>query len=91
MGIPTLTSFTPEFEVFLPDHPFVIVNPETLPDKLEQVITDGEIRRRKGIEGRRFVEKYHAAEKVVKGIYAIYRELGWVDESGSLLSGRDRT
>lgn len=85
MGIPTLTSFTPDFEVFLKDHPFVVVNPDNLPQKLEQVIVDRDLRRRKGIEGRRFVEKYHAAEAVVRSIYAIYRELGWVDDTGGFL------
>jgi hypothetical protein len=83
MGIPTLTSFTPEFEAFLPDHPFIIVNPESLPERLEQVILDRDLRRRKAAEGRQFVEKYHGAEKVVRSIYAIYRELGWVDEAGN--------
>jgi hypothetical protein len=85
MGIPTLTSFTPDFEAFLKDHPFVVVNPDNLPQKLEQVIADGALRRRKGIDGRRFVEKYHAAEAVVKSIYAMYRELGWVDERGDFI------
>jgi hypothetical protein len=83
MGIPTLTSFTPEFEAFLPDHPFVLVDPETLPERLEQVIQDGDLRRRKAAEGRQFVEKYHDAEQVVRSVYAIYKELGWVDESGN--------
>ncbi|HVP57703.1 MAG TPA: glycosyltransferase [bacterium] len=83
MGIPTLTSFTPEFEAFLPDHPFIIVNPENLGAKLEQVILDRDLRRRKAQEGRQFVEKYHQAEKVVRSIYAIYKELGWMDDAGN--------
>jgi hypothetical protein len=86
MGIPTLTSFTPEFEAFLSDHPFIVVTPSNLPEKLEQVILDRELRRRKAVEGRGFVEKYHSAERVVKSIYAIYRELGWLDEQGGFVS-----
>lgn len=85
MGIPTLTSFTPDFEAFLKDHPFVVVNAENLPVKLEQMILDPNLRRRKGVEGRRFVEKYHAAEAVVRSIYAMYRELGWVDDKGDFV------
>ena len=88
MGIPTLTSFTPEFEAFLSDHPFVTVNADTLPEKLERLIRDPELRRRKAIQGRRFVEKYHDANKVIQSIYAMYRELGWVDDEGNLISGR---
>jgi hypothetical protein len=90
MGIPTLTSFTPEFEKYLPDHPFISVNATTLPERLEQVIKDGELRSRKRVEGRRFVEKYHEAEKVVLSIYAMYRELGWVDEDGDMVPTRTR-
>jgi hypothetical protein len=90
MGIPTLTSFTPEFEAFLPDHPFITVNPETLAEKLELVIKDAELRRRKAADGRRFVEKYHDVRKVLEGIYAMYRELGWVNEDGNPTSGRDK-
>ena len=87
MGIPTLTSFTPEFEAFLPDHPFIVVNAESLPEKLETVILDRDLRSRKGAEGRRFVENYHSAEKVVRSIYALYRELGWVDDEGNFVPG----
>jgi glycosyltransferase involved in cell wall biosynthesis len=91
MGIPTLTSFTPEFEAYLSDHPFITVNAATLPERLEQVIKDGRLRREKGMEGRRFVEKYHDAEKVTRSIYAMYRELGWLDENGNMAEDRDRT
>jgi hypothetical protein len=83
MGIPTLTSFTPEFEAFLPDHPFITVTAADLPARLEEVILNPELRKRKGAEGRRFVEQYHDPEKIVRSIYAIYRELGWVDEEGN--------
>jgi hypothetical protein len=85
MGIPTLTSFTPDFEAFLTDHPFVVVTGDSLPEKLEQVILDRDLRRRKGTEGRRFVEKYHDPENVVASIYDMYRELGWVDDDGNFV------
>ncbi|MFZ1946337.1 MAG: glycosyltransferase, partial [bacterium] len=88
MGIPTLTSFTPDFEAFLSDHPFVVADADSLPQKLEQVILDRDLRRRKALEGRRFVEKYHDAEAVVKGVYDIYRELGWVDQRGDFVPAR---
>lgn len=87
MGIPTLTSFTSEFSSFLADHPFIVVGHDDLGEKLEQVILDGDLRRRKGREGREFVEKYHEAGKVVKSIYAMYAELGWVDDKGNLVRG----
>jgi len=85
MGIPTLTSFTPEFEAFLPDHPFVVVNPDNLATRLEEVILNRGLRREKGRQGRAFVEKYHDAAKVTQTIYAMYREMGWVDERGDFV------
>jgi len=89
MGIPTLTSFTPEFAAFLTDNPFIVVTAEDLPQKLEEVILNGELRRRKAAEGRRFVERHHDAETVTRGIYEIYRELGWVDERGDFVPARE--
>ena len=85
MGIPTLTSFTTEFEAFLTDHPFVVVNPDTLAPRLEEVILNHDLRREKGAQGRAFVEKYHDAARVTQSIYALYRELGWVDDEGNLV------
>lgn len=87
MGIPTLTSFTPDFEAFLDDHPFVVVNPDNLAARLEDVILNQGLRREKGRQGRAFVEKYHDAATVTRSIYALYRELGWVDDEGNLVKG----
>jgi hypothetical protein len=89
MGIPTLTSFTPEFEAFLSDHPFVLVNPESLSARLEEVILHAGLRREKGRQGRAFVEKYHDAGRVTRSIYAMYRELGWTDDEGNLAEGKN--
>ena len=83
MGIPTVTEFTPEFAAFLPDHPFVLLDKDTLESKLEMLISDRDLRRRKGSEGRKFVEQHHRAETVVKSIYAMYREMGWIDDRGN--------
>jgi glycosyltransferase involved in cell wall biosynthesis len=88
MGIPTLTSFTPDFDAFLTGHPFVVVNPDTLAASLEEVILDGDLRREKGRQGRAFVEKYHDAAGVTQSIYAMYRDLGWVDDEGNLVGGK---
>lgn len=85
LGIPTITSFTPEYEAFLPDHPFIVATGETLAQRLDEVIRDASLRRHKGTEGRRFVEKYHNPETIVRSIYAMYKELGWVDEEGDFI------
>lgn len=88
MGMVTLTSFTPDFEAFLPDHPFVVVNTDNLAARLEEVILDRDLRREKGKQGRAFALKYHDAAKVTRSIYAMYQELGWVDEDGDFLRNK---
>jgi glycosyltransferase involved in cell wall biosynthesis len=88
MGIPTLTSFTPDFEAFLTDHPFIVVGPDTLRSGLEGLIRNRDLRLRKGREGRAFVEKYHDAAKVTQSMYDLYREMGWIDADGNLIAGK---
>jgi glycosyltransferase involved in cell wall biosynthesis len=79
MGIPTCTNLTREYEAFIPDHPFICVNAENLKDKLEHLISDPEYRKSKGLEGRAWVERVHDAKKVVRELYHMYHELGWME------------
>ncbi|UCE18756.1 MAG: glycosyltransferase [Gemmatimonadota bacterium] len=78
MGIPTCTNLTTEYETFLSDHPFINVDATNLKEKLEYLIKHEEFRRRKGHEGRVWVERVHAAKSVVQKLYEIYQELGWM-------------
>jgi len=47
LGIPVCTSMVPEMEKFMPDHPFIAVNPETLEEKLIELIEDEKLRQEK--------------------------------------------
>ncbi len=71
MGIPTCTSLLPDYESYLPDHPFINVNEDNLREKLIELIEDEGYRRQKGWEGRRWVEKYHDSRKVVERIHEL--------------------
>jgi glycosyltransferase involved in cell wall biosynthesis len=64
MGLPTVTEFTPEYEAFLPEHPFVLANQETLHDVLLKLIDNQEYRRAMGAAGRPWVEATHGYEAV---------------------------
>ena len=64
MGIPTCTNLTPEYEAFIPDHPFINVDSTNLREKLEYLISHPEYREQKGIEGRSWVEQVHEAKKL---------------------------
>ncbi|MFP4522259.1 MAG: glycosyltransferase [Fibrobacterota bacterium] len=76
MGIPTCTLMNQKYEEFIPDHPFINVNPENLYEKIGDVIKDKTLRDEKKVSGIRFLEKYHSPENVMDSIYAIYGRLG---------------
>ena len=74
LGIPTITEMTPDYIAWLPENPFVLATPETLYDRLLELIDDPELRAAKKIAGRRWVEKYHSYESVHNRLMELYRE-----------------
>jgi glycosyltransferase involved in cell wall biosynthesis len=74
MNIPTVTEFTPDYEKFLPRHPFVLANRETLYDALVKLIDDEEYRAAAGGRGRQWVIENHSYEKVWEGMVGYMRE-----------------
>jgi hypothetical protein len=77
MGIATCTELLPEYEKFISDHPFININKNNLKDKIIHLVSDKEFRIKKGLEARRWVEKYHNSINVVKLMLEKYRQLGW--------------
>ncbi|MCK4965757.1 glycosyltransferase [bacterium] len=77
MGIATCTEIIPEYEKFIPDHPFINVNEHNLKDKIIELVNDKEYRIKKGAEGRKWIEKYHDGVRVIESMLDKYRELGW--------------
>lgn len=82
MGIPVCTRMTPEFEGFIPDHPFVSVTPATLYDRLAALIRDPQQRQWHGTHGREWVEQHHDARQVVRAMERLYHEKGWFTDDG---------
>ena len=78
MGIPTITNIHPEMEEKVRDHPFIHATPDTVERELRQLIEDVEYRRRKGSEGRAWVEKMHDVDVVTDELYGYYRREGWL-------------
>ncbi|MCK4546029.1 MAG: glycosyltransferase [Candidatus Eisenbacteria sp.] len=78
MEIATCTEMREDLEAFMPDHPFINVNRETLKQKLIELVEDRGYRERKGKEGRGWVVKYHDAASVVSALYGLYRDRGWM-------------
>ena len=60
MGKPVITYISEEMEKNLPeDLPILSANRNTLVSVLEKLINEGDLRRNKGIAGRKYVEDYH--------------------------------
>lgn len=76
MGIPTITEMTPDYLAWLPENPFILATPETLFERIIEVIDTPELRRTKAREGRAWVEKYHSFESVNARLMQLYRDHG---------------
>ncbi|MFC1683173.1 glycosyltransferase [Candidatus Zixiibacteriota bacterium] len=82
LGIPTCTNMLPQYEEFLPDHPFINVDSENLRERLIALIQDPELREQKARQGREWVERRHDIHRVMEDLYGYYRRLGWSGEDG---------
>ena len=80
MGIPTCSCLLPDYESYIPDHPFINVNEGNLREKLVELIQDESYRRQKGLEGRRWVESHHDYRKVAEKIHLLYRKSEWAPQ-----------
>jgi glycosyltransferase involved in cell wall biosynthesis len=55
--------------------PLVNANPDTIEQKLEELILDGQLRYDTGIKSRQFVEKYHNADTIATQLIDTFQEL----------------
>jgi glycosyltransferase involved in cell wall biosynthesis len=81
MNLPTITEFTPQYAAFLTNHPFVLVDKDTLYDALIRLVDNDGYRREVGMRGRRWVESQH-------GFAAVWRTL--LDHLGARLPALTR-
>lgn len=71
MGIATCSSLANGFEERYPDHPFILINEKNLKQKLIELVENPDLRREKGLEGRRWVEEHHDSRRVVRRIHQL--------------------
>ena len=64
MGKPALCWFSDYVKQFMPECPVVSVNPETLEDRLREVLSSKILRQELGERGRAYVRKFHDPLKV---------------------------
>lgn len=77
-GKPTLTYIRPDLVSRYPaDMPLVNANPDTVYDRMREMICEPARRRQLAFDSRAYVEKHHDVRVVVEDLLAIYREIGW--------------
>lgn len=55
--------------------PIINANPDSISDKLYELLSDGNLRNKKGRESRAYAEKYHDIDVVIKDLIAIYEKV----------------
>ncbi|MBC7490346.1 MAG: glycosyltransferase family 4 protein [Glaciimonas sp.] len=77
-GKPTMTYIRPDLVSKYPtDMPLVNTNPDTIYDKLKELICEPDLRADLSYRSRRYVEKYHDVDIVVGDLIDTYKEIGF--------------
>ena len=76
MGAVCFTKMNEQYLNFIPDNPFVNVTAGNLKSELTNLVTDRERIKRKMMESREWVVKYHDIVSVVDNLYEYYRKIG---------------
>lgn len=72
MGKPALCWFSDYVKHFMPECPVVSVNPETLEDRLREVLSSKILRQELGERGQAYVRRFHRPEDVAKQCLEAY-------------------
>lgn len=78
LGKPTVTYIREDLvEKYPQDMPLVNANPDTIYDRLKELIVDAELRHEIGQRSRAYAEKYHSLEVIGPALLDIYRQIGF--------------
>ncbi|MFQ5498607.1 MAG: hypothetical protein ACE5FH_02950 [Candidatus Zixiibacteriota bacterium] len=80
MGISTVTNLSPAYQDFIPDHPFILAEPNTLKKVLRELILDTDMRRMYAEKGPPWIRKRHHWLSVARYMHSLYRDRGWVKD-----------
>jgi len=78
MGLVCVTELIPQYVDFIPDHPFVNVNADTLYLTLKKLVKDKQLIKKTKQKSRDWVVKYHDLNSTVDVLYKYYEELKWL-------------
>ncbi|MCI0450575.1 MAG: glycosyltransferase [Chlorobi bacterium] len=76
MGIPTITDMNCGMDKWLPENPFIVANKDNLTEKLIKLIDSNDLRQKKRVEGRQWVDKYHSYISVFEKLMEYYKKAG---------------
>jgi len=75
-GLPVCTYLNPQYQAFIPDHPFVNVDYNNLRSQLVRLIESIDYRREMSERGREWVVKMHSLDAVMAQLYSYYEDAG---------------
>jgi len=75
LGKPVVCYINRKLETWQNDLPIVQADPSSLASVVERLIKDEELRREKGLEGRRFVERVHSCRVVAQQLIDLYQSV----------------
>jgi len=75
LGKPVVCYINRKLEAWQHDLPILRADPTTLASVVERLIKDGELRKEKGLEGRRFVERVHSSRVVAQQLIDLYQSV----------------
>jgi glycosyltransferase involved in cell wall biosynthesis len=77
-GKPTVTYIREDLvDSYPPELPLVNANPDTITDRLRELVCDSELRHDLGQRGRQYAERYHSLEVIGPALLEIYRTIGY--------------
>ena len=79
MGIPTITYLSDEYQDFIPDHPFILTNPDKLKKSIKEAVLDEDKRNSFSKKGKDWVVKKHDWRSVARFIHDEYAARGWTN------------
>ena len=78
MGLPTITHLSDEYQEFIPDHPFILTDPEKLKNTIKEIVIDADMREQFSRRGKEWVTQKHDYRSVARFIHEQYAKNGWV-------------
>ncbi|MCK5332176.1 MAG: glycosyltransferase [Candidatus Marinimicrobia bacterium] len=78
LGLCCVTELVPRYIDFIPDHPFVNVNGDTLFDTLKNLVRDNDKIMEYKHRSREWVVKYHDLHNTAAVLYSYYNDRGWI-------------